>query len=144
MTTTPGANEVNEFNQALIDEYRAKGGKVTGMFQDAPLLLLTMKGAKSGRERTTPLAYTEDDGRLVVIASMAGAPNNPAWFHNLVANPDATVELGTDTFAVRASVADDEERERLYRKQAERLSAFNEYEKKTTRKIPVILLERTG
>jgi deazaflavin-dependent oxidoreductase (nitroreductase family) len=144
MTTTPGADAVNEFNQALIDEYRATGGKVTGMFQDAPLLLLTMKGAKTGRERTTPLAYTEDDGRLVVIASKAGAPNNPAWYHNLVANPDATVELGTEKFPVRASVADDEERERLYRKQAERLPTFNDYEKKTTRKIPVIILERAS
>ncbi len=131
-----------EFNRRIIEEFRANKGKVGGQFANAPLLLLTATGAKSGRQLTIPLAYSRDGARLVVIASKAGAPNNPDWYHNLIANPVATVELGTERFQVRAHVTKGEERERLFRNQAQQMSVFNDYQKKTTRQIPVLVLER--
>ena len=131
------------FNNAVIDEFRSNGGQVTGMFAGAPLVLLTTKGAKSGTARTTPIVYTTDGDNIVVIASKGGAPTSPDWYHNLVANPDVTVELPNETFEGRARVAEGEERERLYRAQAELMPNFAEYEKATTRKIPVVVLERT-
>ena len=134
----------NDFNQALIEEFRANDGKVTGVFAGRPLLLLTTTGAKSGQPRTMPLVYTTDGDRMVVIASKGGAPSNPAWYHNLVANPTVTVELPGDTFQARATVAEGEERERLYSAQAALMPAFAEYQEKTTRQIPVIILERIG
>jgi deazaflavin-dependent oxidoreductase (nitroreductase family) len=133
---------VNDFNATLIEKYRANAGVVEG-WEQAPLLLLTTTGAKSGVRHITPLAYMKDGERLVVFASYAGAPNNPAWFHNLLAHPDATVELGTETFDVRAEVTEGDERERLYRAQAAVIPTFAEYEQKTTRQIPVIALTRT-
>ena len=96
MTAT---NDINDFNRQLIDEFRANNGKVGGPFERAPLVLLTTKGAKSGQPRTFPVVYTRDGDRIVVIASKGGAPNNPAWYHNLVANPEVTVELPGETFA---------------------------------------------
>ncbi|HET7092772.1 MAG TPA: nitroreductase/quinone reductase family protein, partial [Thermomicrobiales bacterium] len=103
--TTDPMSEARAFNQDLIDQFRANGGEIVrGMFKGAPLLLLTTTGAKSGQPRTTPLAYTRDGDRLVVIASKGGAPTNPDWYHNLVANPTATVEVGTETFPVRAQI----------------------------------------
>jgi deazaflavin-dependent oxidoreductase (nitroreductase family) len=137
-------NDFNAFNRALIAEYRANGGKVSGQFANAPLLLLTTTGAKSGQPRTTPLAYTTDGDRLVVIASKGGAPTNPDWYHNLVANPEATVELGADKFQVRVSVPQGQERERLYNQMAAQMPGFAEYQKNTTRQIPVVVLERAG
>jgi deazaflavin-dependent oxidoreductase (nitroreductase family) len=137
-------SERSEFNQKIIDEFRANAGKVGGMFAKAPLLLLTMKGAKTGRTYTLPLAYSRDGNRIVVIASMAGAPNNPDWYHNLRANPVATVELGTERFQVRAVITSGEERERLFKQQAAQMAVFADYQKKTTRQIPVIALERIG
>jgi deazaflavin-dependent oxidoreductase (nitroreductase family) len=131
------------FNNAVIDEFRNNGGQVTGMFAGAPLVLLTTKGAKSGTPRTTPIVYTTDGDNVVVIASKGGAPTNPDWYHNLVVNPDVTVELPTEKFEGRARVADGEERERLFRAQAELMPNFAAYEKATTRKIPVVVLERT-
>jgi deazaflavin-dependent oxidoreductase (nitroreductase family) len=116
----------------------------SGPFVNAPLLLLTTTGARSGQERTTPLAHTTDGDRFVVIASKGGAPTNPDWYHNLVANPEATVELGRDTFRVRASFPQGEERRRLYDQQAALMPGFAEYEKQTTRQIPVVVLERIG
>jgi deazaflavin-dependent oxidoreductase (nitroreductase family) len=138
------AVDFNEFNRTLIADYRAYGRVTSGPFVNAPLLLLTTTGAKSGQERTTPLAHTTDGDRLVVIASKGGAPTNPDWYHNLVANPEATVELGRETFHVRASFPQGEERRRLYDQQAALMPGFAEYEKQTTRQIPVVVLERIG
>jgi len=135
-------NDFNAFNAAVIDEFRNNGGQVTGMFAGAPLVLITTTGAKSGQRRTTPIVYTTDGDRLVIIASKGGAPTSPDWYHNLVANPDVTVELPNETFAARARVAEDPERERLYRAQAALMPNFDAYEKATTRKIPVVVLER--
>jgi deazaflavin-dependent oxidoreductase (nitroreductase family) len=130
------------FNRSLIEEFRANDGKVAGAFANAPLLLLTTIGAKSGQQRTSPVVYTTDGDRLVIIASYAGRPTNPAWFNNLVANPEVTVEVPGETFAARAVVASGEYRDRLYAAQAKLMPAFDEYQSKTTRQIPVVTLER--
>ena len=132
---------VNDFNRKVIEEFRANGGRVGGPFQGAPLLLLTTTGAKSGGTYTTPVMYLPDGERMVVFASKGGAPANPAWFHNLVANPDATVEVGHDSFRVRATVTSGEERGRLFSRQAELYPAFADYAQKTTREIPVVALQ---
>ncbi len=137
-------SEMNDFNQRIITEFRANQGKVGGQFAGAPLLLLTTTGAKSGRAITKPLVYTKDGARIVLIASYAGAPKNPAWFVNLVANPVATVELGSERFQARATVTSGEERQRLYKSQAAQMAIFDDYQKKTTRQIPVVVLERIG
>jgi deazaflavin-dependent oxidoreductase (nitroreductase family) len=133
--------DFNDFNRKVIDEFRANEGKVGGPFEGADVLLLTSTGAKSGERRTTPVVYQRDGDRMVIFASKAGAPNNPAWYHNLRANPTATVEIGSETLEVEALVTDGDERERLFRKQAERHPQFAEYEKKTTRQIPVVALQ---
>ncbi len=135
-------SELNDFNQSVISEFRAHQGKVGGQLANMPVLLLTMTGAKSGRALTRPLVYTTDGDRLVVIASFAGAPKNPSWYHNLVANPEATVELGSERFRVRAAVTAGEERQRLFDRQAAQMPIFAEYQQKTTRQIPVIVLKR--
>ena len=132
------------FNENVISEFRANGGKVTGMFADAPLLLLTTKGAKSGRDFTTPLVHTVDGDRIVIVASKAGAPSHPDWYHNLVANPVVRVELPGETFEATATVVSGEERQRLYDAQAELMPNFKEYAEKTTREIPVVVLSRTS
>jgi len=134
--------EQNEFNRKIIEEFRANGGETFGPFKGRPLLLLTTTGAKSGEARTTPLVYSKDGDRIIVIASMGGAPKHPAWFLNLSAHPDVTVELGTEKFVAKASVAQAEERDRLYARQAAEMPAFTEYQQKTTRRIPVVVLER--
>src|SRR6476620_8402590 len=130
------------FNENLIAEFRANAGTVTGPFAGRPLLLLTTTGAKSGQSRTSPLVYTTDGDRLVVIASKGGAPSSPDWYHNLVANPTVTVELPDETFTARATVAEGEERDRLFAAQAAMMPAFAKYEQKTERQIPAVLLER--
>ena len=135
-------SQLNDFNQRIIEEFRANQGKVTGQFAGAALLLLTTTGAKTGRALTKPLAYTKDGDRIVLIASFAGAPKNPAWFNNLVANPVVTVELGAERFQARATVTSGTERQRLYDNQAKQMAIFVEYQKKTTRQIPVVVLER--
>jgi len=135
-------NDFNAFNQALIDEFRTNGGQVTGMFAGAPLVLITTTGAKSGLRRTTPIVFTTDGDNVVIIASKGGSPTSPDWFHNLVANPDVTVELPNEKFEAHARVAEEPERERLFRAQAALMPNFAEYEKATTRKIPVVVLER--
>ena len=135
-------SELQDFNQRVIQEFRANQGKVGGQLANVPVLLLTTTGAKSGRAITKPLAYTTDGDRLVVIASFAGGPKNPPWYHNLVANPEATVELGSERFRVRATVTLGEERQRLFNHQAQQLPIFVEYQHKTTRQIPVIVLTR--
>ncbi len=133
---------VNDWNQKVIEEFRSSGGKMSGQFEGAPVLLLTTTGAKTGRKHTTPTMYLADGECLAVFATKAGAPTNPDWYHNLVANPRATVEFGTEMFDVDAEVAGREERDRLYAIQAERYPGFAEYEQKTTRIIPVVLLTR--
>src|SRR5262249_15756030 len=135
-------SELNDFNQRVISEFRANQGKVGGQLANMPMLLLTMTGDKSGRTITKPLVYTKDGDRIVVIASFAGAPKSPGWYNNLVANPEATVELGSERFRVRASITSGEERQRLYDRQAAQMPIFAEYQKKTTRQIPVLVLTR--
>ena len=137
-------SEYEDWNNKIIEEFRSSGGQVGGQFAGAPLLLLTTTGAKTGQRRTTPVMYLSEGDRLAVFASKAGAPTNPDWYHNLVANPRATVEVGTETFEVDAEVAPSEERDRLYAIQAERFPGFKEYEEKTTRLIPVVLLKRVA
>ncbi len=132
----------NDFNRKIIEEFRANSGETSGPFKGRHLLLLTTTGAKSGEPRTTPLVYSRDDNRIVVIASMGGAPKHPAWFLNLRAHPEVTVELGTEKFKARASVIEGAERDRLYARQAAEMPAFNDYQQKTTRRIPVVVLER--
>ena len=134
--------DYNAFNRQLIEEFRANGGTVGGMFAGAPLLLLTTTGAKSGQPRVAPLAYTTDNGRWVVIASKGGAPTHPDWFHNLRANPEVTVEVGTESFTARATIPEGAERKRLFEQMAAQMPNFAEYQRNTTRQIPVIVLER--
>jgi len=136
--------DMKQFNEGVIKDFRANGGKVGGQMENIPLLLVTMKGAKSGRTITLPLAYSKDGNRFVVIASYAGAPHNPSWYHNLVAHPDVTIELGGEKFPAKASVAQSAERDRLFKQQADQLPIFNEYQQKTARRIPVIVIERVN
>ena len=137
-------DEYKNFNDNIVAEFRANGGKVGGMFAGSPLLLLTTIGAKSGRPRTAPLAYTTDNGRLVVIASNGGAPTNPDWFHNLRVNPEVTIEVGTERFPARASIPEGEERQHLFDQMAAQMPGYAEYQRNTTRQLPVIVLERLG
>jgi deazaflavin-dependent oxidoreductase (nitroreductase family) len=133
--------DVNDFNQTIIDEFRANHGKVSGQFEGAPMLLLTTTGAKSGRSRTVPVVYLPDGNRYLVFASKAGAPTNPDWYHNLVANPTVSVEVGSDRFDADAVVLTGDERDRFFAKQAELFPGFQEYQKNTTRVIPVVALQ---
>lgn len=137
-----GMPDVNDWNRHTIEEFRAHEGKVGGIWEGRPLLLLTTTGAKSGQERTTPTMYLRDGDRLLIFASKRGAPTNPAWYYNLVAHPKVTVEVGNETFEATATVLKGEERDRFYAKQVELYPQFGEYQEKTTRKIPVVALER--
>jgi deazaflavin-dependent oxidoreductase (nitroreductase family) len=134
----------SDHNARIIDEFRANEGRVGGSFAGTPLLLLHHTGARSGEKRINPLAFQRDDGRYVVFASKGGAPKNPAWYHNLKAQPNATIEVGTDTIEVLASEASGEERERLFNTQAERIPQFADYERRTERTIPVVVLTPRG
>jgi deazaflavin-dependent oxidoreductase (nitroreductase family) len=138
MATSPA-----DFNAKIIEEFRANAGHVSGMFEGMPVLLLHHTGAKSGKSRINPLVYQGDDGRYVVFASKGGAPAHPAWYHNLKAHPHAAIEVGSDKIDVTCGEATGEERERLYRTQAERLPQFGEYERRTERVIPVMVLTPT-
>jgi deazaflavin-dependent oxidoreductase (nitroreductase family) len=129
-----------DFNAQIIEEFHANDGRVGGMFEGSTLLLLHHTGAKSGASRINPLVYQPDADRYVIFASKAGAPANPDWYHNLKAHPDVKIEVGTDTIDVLASEATGEERDRLFRAQVERSPQFGEYEQKTDRVIPVIVL----
>jgi deazaflavin-dependent oxidoreductase (nitroreductase family) len=142
--TTADARDPNDFNQSVIAEFRANEGSVSGPFSAAPLLLLTTIGARTGKARTTPVVFTRDGDRLVIVASKAGGSTHPHWYLNLVANPQVTVELPGDTFAARASVAEGEERERLYIAHATVLPQYAEYAASTERVIPVVTLDRVG
>ena len=130
----------NDWNTRVIEEFHANGGKVEA-FPDNNLLLLHHTGAKSGQDRVTPLAYQSVDGGYAIFASKAGAPDNPAWFYNLKSNPQATIEIGTDTVPVTARVTGPEEREPIWTRQKQDQPGFAEYEQKTSRQIPVVILE---
>lgn len=140
----PAAVDFNDSNQQIIDEFRANGGKVGGQFDGARLLLLHTTGAKSGQRRVNPLAYRRDGDSLVVFGTKGGAPTNPDWYHNVRANPRAAVEVGTEQFDVDARVAEPDERDRIWRLQTEEIPAFAQYEDKTDRTIPVVILERVA
>jgi len=137
-------SEYQNWNQRIIDEFRANEGKVGGQFEGAPVLLLTTTGAKSGKRHTAPMMYLAGDGVLYVLASKAGAPTHPDWYHNLVANPKVTVEVGTDKYDATAAPLEGEERAAVFARQAERYPGFGEYQEKTTRIIPVVQLTRTS
>jgi deazaflavin-dependent oxidoreductase (nitroreductase family) len=136
------ASDVRDFNTKLIDEFRANQGQLSGGFGQVPMLLLTTTGRKSGRKHTTPLAYQPDGDKIYVFGSFAGGPKNPAWYHNLVADSDVTVEVGPETFDGTAVVLDGNERDRVFDRQKRDIPNFAEYEQKTTRVIPVIRLDR--
>ena len=132
-----------DFNAQIIEEFRANAGKVGGPFEGLPLVLVHHTGAKTGTERVNPLAYQQlDDGAIAIFASKGGAPTNPDWFYNLKPNPEATIEIGTETRKVRARVADGEERERIWSRQKELRPQFAKYEETAgDRTIPVVVLE---
>ena len=134
----------DDFNCRNIEEFRANHGRLGGQFQDAPVLLLHSKGARSGEERVNPMMYMADGGRYLVFASAAGADRNPAWYHNLVAHPDARIEVGDDQVEVHAVELHGAERDSKYAVQAERYPGFADYQRKTTRKIPVLALVPKG
>jgi deazaflavin-dependent oxidoreductase (nitroreductase family) len=135
-------SDMNDFNAKVIAEFRANGGRVGGAFDGAPMVLVTHTGAKSGVRRTTPLVHTRDGDDVVIIASKAGAPTHPHWYLNMKANPQVTVELPGDTFEARVREAEGDERDRLYRAQADLMPNFAEYADATDRVIPVLVLER--
>lgn len=139
----PDTGTINAFNTSIIDEFRANDGKVGGQFEGANLLLLHTTGAKSGQPRVSPLAYFRIDGKLIIIGSFAGAPVSPAWVHNLRANPQARVEIGTDSFDVAAHELPADERAALFDKVTAAAPGFAEYQAKTTRVIPLFELNRT-
>jgi len=135
-------NVMNDRNKNIIDEFRTNGGRVGGPFAGKTLLLLHTKGAKSKQERINPVAYVCDGERYVVIASKGGAPTNPDWYYNIIADPLVTVEVATEKFQMRATIVKEPERTRLYDKMVEMMPGFDEYRRKTTRVIPVIMLTR--
>jgi deazaflavin-dependent oxidoreductase (nitroreductase family) len=135
---------VSDWNTKIIEEFRANGGKVGGPFEGAPILLLHTTGAKSGREHVSPMMYRLTDAGYAVFATKGGAPTNPDWYHNLVAHPAVRAEIGTQTLELTARVPDDAEREPIWTAQKGEYPGFAEYEQKTTRHIPVVILERAA
>jgi deazaflavin-dependent oxidoreductase (nitroreductase family) len=136
------ASELQTFNQKIIDEFRANGGVVGAPFADAPLLLLGTTGAKSGKPRLNPLAFTTDGDDLVIIASFAGADQHPPWYFNLIANSEVTVEVGSDKYQANAALVDEPDRSRLYAEMEAKMSTFTDYREKTERVIPVVRLQK--
>jgi deazaflavin-dependent oxidoreductase (nitroreductase family) len=132
---------VTDWNAKIIEEFRANGGKLGGNFEGAPILLLHTIGRKTGRERVNPMMYRKVDGGYAVFASKAGAPTSPDWYHNLVANPHVQAEIGTATVSLTARVAGESEREPIWAAQKAAYPGFAEYERMTTRRIPVVILE---
>jgi len=135
-------NEVKDWNQKVIEEFRANDGKVGGPYANMTLLLLHTTGAKSGLPRVNPVAYMADDEKLVIIASKAGAASNPGWYYNLIANPEVSVEAGIEQFQALATITQEPERTELFEKMATLYPRFAEYPRKTTRIIPVVTLTR--
>ena len=136
--------DVNDWNTQIIQEFRENNGNVGGNFEGAPMVLLNTTGAKTGKSRTNPLVALVDDDRVFIFASKAGAPTNPDWYHNIVANPRVTVEQGTERYEAEASVVQGAERDRLFGIQKERMPGFADYEAGTDRVIPVIELRRVA
>ena len=135
--------EWNALNQEQVDQFRANQGMIVeGLFKGTPLLLLTTRGACSGKPRVTPLGYTRDGDRYVVAASKLGSSKHPAWYHNLIANPVVTVEVGSERFQARASVPEGSERDRVFDAHTTFWPNIAEYQRQTTRVIPVVILER--
>jgi deazaflavin-dependent oxidoreductase (nitroreductase family) len=132
-----------DFNKGLIEDLRSHGGKATsGPFKGRDVLILTTRGAKSGEARENPLVYTRDGNHYVIVASKGGAPTHPSWFHNIVAHPEVTLEVDGARFKARAHVPDGEEYERLYKQHADINPSFYDYRQRTSRKIPVVVLEK--
>ncbi len=136
--------DVNKWNQKIIAEFRANEGRVGGQFEGAPLLILHTKGAKSGEPRINPMVYQDLGGSYAVFASYAGSPKHPAWYHNLVAHPEVQIEVGTSTVRATARVIEGAERERVWSQQKRDMPGFADYEAKTDRTIPVVVLEPAG
>jgi deazaflavin-dependent oxidoreductase (nitroreductase family) len=134
-----GPSDFNQRNQRVVEAFRANGGKVSGW---GSLMLLTTTGAKSGKERVNPLAYSTDGDRIIVVGSKGGAPSNPDWYFNLVANPIVTVEVNGERYQAQARVTEGAERERLFKNHVALLPNFADYQNKTDRQLPVIVLER--
>jgi deazaflavin-dependent oxidoreductase (nitroreductase family) len=138
-------SDMNDFNQSIIDEFRANHGEVGGPFAGAPVVLLHTTGAKSGKARINPLvAQPADDGTLYIFASKAGADDDPDWYRNLLAHPEVEIEIGKEHFSATATPVTGAERDRIYDRQKELMPGFADYEAKTTRIIPVIALARSG
>ncbi|HTW09186.1 MAG TPA: nitroreductase family deazaflavin-dependent oxidoreductase [Acidimicrobiales bacterium] len=131
---------MSDWNTPIIEEFRANDGKVGGPFEGSPLLLLHTRGARSGEERVNPVMYLDHSGRRFVFASFAGKDVHPAWYHNLVAHPTVTVELGTERYEATAVPVPAPEREQIYSEQVTRYPQFGEYQQKTRRVIPVVEL----
>ena len=133
---------MSDFNANIITEFRENAGKVGGPFEGAPMLLLHTTGKRTGTERVNPLVYWPEGDAMVIFASKGGAPTNPDWYHNLMAQPDTRVEVGTDTVAVPARETDGDERQDLFDRITAVMPGFADYQAKTSRRIPIIVLER--
>ena len=138
------AFDFNDFNKRIMAEFHANAGKVGGRFEGSDVLILTTTGARTGQMRWNPLVYSKDGDRFVIVASKGGAPTSPDWYHNLVANPSAVIEVGSDVISVEASIANGTERDRLYAQHAATMPQFLEYARNTSRTIPVVVLARKG
>ncbi len=137
-------SEMDDWNTKIIEEFRTNDGQVGGQFEGAPMVLITTTGARSGKQRTNPLVYFPDNGRVVVFASKAGAPTNPDWYHNMVAHPGVTVEVGHERYEATAVEVTGDERDRLFAAQIAVMPGFKNYQEATSRVIPVIVLERVN
>jgi deazaflavin-dependent oxidoreductase (nitroreductase family) len=135
---------MSDFNEQVIAEFRANEGKVGGGFNGAPMVLLTTTGAKSGKRYTTPLVYLAEGDRMFIFASFAGAPTNPAWFHNIQANPRVSLEVGADSYDADATALTGDERDRVFAAQVSVMPGFADYQTKTSRVIPVVELHKVG
>jgi deazaflavin-dependent oxidoreductase (nitroreductase family) len=142
MTRRDDVTSLHDWNRQIIEEFRANEGRVGGQFKGAPMLLLTSSGAKTGKNHTTPAVYYQEGDTLYIFASKGGAPSHPDWYRNLVANPQASIEVGTDKFHVEAEVVTGAERDRIFAANAAIRPAFADYQKRTSRQIPVIALRR--
>jgi deazaflavin-dependent oxidoreductase (nitroreductase family) len=135
-------NDINAWNEKVMADFRANGGRVGGDFTGVPMVIVHHTGAKSGKVRHAPLCYLPNGDDVVIFGSMGGAPNNPAWYHNLIANPDTMIELGTEIVPVHVREAEGAERNELFERQKKAMPPFADYEAATTRVIPVLVLER--
>lgn len=142
--TIPRMASEPSYNERIVAEFRANAGRVGGAFEGRPLLLLHHVGAKSGTERVNPVAYQDVGGSYAIFASNNGRDTNPAWYHNVLASPDVTIEVGTATLKARAREAEGPERDEIWERQKELRPAFAEYETRTSRRIPVLVLEPTA